>query len=128
MPLYEYQCSSCEKTVEAIQPFAAPPLTDCPECGESTLRKLLSAPAFQFKGSGWYVSDYARKGQGGNGKSDSGPADGDSDGASSDDGGKAASSESSGGSSGESSSSGSGRGSADTSSPKSASSDAVSSS
>ena len=61
MPLYEYQCTECEATLEAIQAFAAPPLLECPECGRSSLKKLLSAPAFQFKGSGWYVNDYARK-------------------------------------------------------------------
>lgn len=68
MPLYEYQCVKCEATLEAIQTFSAPPLEECPECGESSLKKLLSAPAFQFKGSGWYVNDYARK-DNANGKS-----------------------------------------------------------
>ena len=67
MPLYEYQCTECEATLEAIQAFSAPPLEDCPECGRPSLKKLLSAPAFQFKGSGWYVNDYARK-DNGNGK------------------------------------------------------------
>ncbi len=61
MPLYEYRCTECEATLETIQAFAAPPLLECPECGRSSLKKLLSAPAFQFKGSGWYVNDYARK-------------------------------------------------------------------
>ena len=61
MPLYEYRCTECEATLEVIQAFAAPPLEDCPECGRSSLKKLLSAPALQFKGSGWYVNDYARK-------------------------------------------------------------------
>ena len=61
MPLYEYRCTECAATLEAIQAFAAPPLEECPECGRSSLKKLLSAPAFQFKGSGWYVNDYARK-------------------------------------------------------------------
>ena len=68
MPLYEYRCTECEATLEAIRAFAAPPLEECPECGRSSLKKLLSAPAFQFKGSGWYVNDYARK--------DKGPAEG----------------------------------------------------
>ena len=71
MPLYEYQCTECEATLEAIQTFSAPPLKDCPECGRSSLKKLLSAPAFQFKGSGWYVNDYARK-DNGNGKKSNG--------------------------------------------------------
>ncbi len=87
MPLYEYQCTECEATLEAIQAFSAPPLEECPECGRSSLKKLLSAPAFQFKGSGWYVNDYARKG---NGNGDpSGKSNGDAD------SGKAAASESS---------------------------------
>lgn len=73
MPLYEYQCTECETTLEAIQAFSAPPLADCPECGQSSLKKLLSAPAFQFKGSGWYVNDYARK-DNGNGKKPDGDA------------------------------------------------------
>ena len=73
MPLYEYQCTECEATLEAIQAFSAPPLEDCPECGRPSLKKLLSAPAFQFKGSGWYVNDYARK-DNGNGKKSNGDA------------------------------------------------------
>ena len=73
MPLYEYQCTECEATLEAIQAFSAPPLEECPECGRSSLKKLLSAPAFQFKGSGWYVNDYARK-DNGNGKKSDGDA------------------------------------------------------
>jgi len=69
MPLYEYRCTECAATLEAIQAFSAPPLVECPECGRDALKKLLSAPAFQFKGSGWYVNDYARKkNAGGNGK------------------------------------------------------------
>lgn len=63
MPIYEYKCQGCEERLEAIQAMSAPPLTTCPECG-GELKKLLSAPAFQFKGSGWYVTDYARKGNG----------------------------------------------------------------
>lgn len=63
MPIYEYQCQGCEERLEAIQAMSDPPLTTCPECG-GALKKLLSAPAFQFKGSGWYVTDYARKGNG----------------------------------------------------------------
>ena len=74
MPLYEYRCTECEATLEAIQAFAAPPLEECPECGRSSLKKLLSAPAFQFKGSGWYVNDYARKDKSPAGRSESGGA------------------------------------------------------
>ena len=64
MPIYDYRCERCGKTTEAIQRFVDPPLTECPKCG-GPLRKLVSAPAFQFKGSGWYVTDYARKGEAG---------------------------------------------------------------
>lgn len=60
MPLYEYQCTRCHKRVEKIQTFSAAPLTECEFCG-GPLEKLLSAPAIQFKGSGWYVTDYAKK-------------------------------------------------------------------
>ena len=63
MPLYEYQCKSCHTTTERIQKFSDPPLTTCPHCG-GELEQLLSAPAVQFKGAGWYVTDYARKGSG----------------------------------------------------------------
>jgi len=61
MPLYEYQCDSCGHRFEAIQKFSDPPLEQCPTCG-APVRKLQSAPAFQFKGAGWYVTDYAKKG------------------------------------------------------------------
>jgi putative FmdB family regulatory protein len=59
MPLYEYCCSSCNKTIEVIQRFSDPDLSICTECGGS-LEKVLSAPAIRFKGSGWYVNDYAK--------------------------------------------------------------------
>ena len=61
MPLYEYECTACGERTEAIQAFSDPPLTICPVCG-GTLRKLLSSPAFQFKGTGWYVTDYGKSG------------------------------------------------------------------
>jgi putative FmdB family regulatory protein len=67
MPLYEYECRQCGVKSEALQKVADPPLESCGECG-GELRRLLSAPAFQFKGSGWYVTDYARKGASGGGK------------------------------------------------------------
>ncbi len=60
MPLYEYECQSCGRRIERIQKFSDPLLTECPHCG-GKLEKLVSAPAFQFKGTGWYVTDYARK-------------------------------------------------------------------
>lgn len=63
MPLYEYLCDSCSQRTEVLQRLDEPPLSVCPNCG-GALRKLLSAPAFQFKGSGWYVTDYAGKGRG----------------------------------------------------------------
>lgn len=60
MPIYEYQCLKCGERSEVMQRVSDAPLTTCPECG-GELKKLISAPAFQFKGSGWYVTDYARK-------------------------------------------------------------------
>jgi putative FmdB family regulatory protein len=63
MPLYEYLCESCGRTLEAIQSYSEPPLTMCDRCG-GALKKLLSAPAVQFKGTGWYVSDYGKGGSG----------------------------------------------------------------
>ena len=60
MPLYEYECESCAKRFERIQKFSDPPADTCPSCG-SPVRKLLSSPAIQFKGSGWYITDYAKK-------------------------------------------------------------------
>lgn len=61
MPLYEYRCSKCEKTFEIIQKFSDEPLTLHEACG-GPVERLLSAPALQFKGSGWYITDYARSG------------------------------------------------------------------
>ena len=61
MPLYEYQCDACGARFELIRKFADPPLTVCPTCGAEGVRKLISSPAFQFKGSGFYITDYARK-------------------------------------------------------------------
>jgi putative FmdB family regulatory protein len=60
MPLYEYECKSCSRRFERIQKFSDPPVEVCPACG-GAVRKLLSSPAIQFKGSGWYVTDYAKK-------------------------------------------------------------------
>jgi len=69
MPLYEYQCESCDQRFERIQKFTDPPPDVCPKCGKGPVRKLPSSPAIQFKGSGWYITDYARK-SGDAGKSD----------------------------------------------------------
>lgn len=67
MPLYEYKCDSCEGVFEVIQKFSDQPLTvHAGGCGGS-VHRLLSAPAFQFKGTGWYVTDYARGNGGSNG-------------------------------------------------------------
>ncbi len=65
MPLYEYQCESCEKRFEKIQKFSDPPIETCPQCG-GHVKKLLSAPAIQFKGSGFYITDYGKSGSGSN--------------------------------------------------------------
>jgi putative FmdB family regulatory protein len=61
MPLYEYECDACHHRFERIQKFSDPPVDVCPNCGKGPVKKLLSSPAIQFKGSGWYVTDYARK-------------------------------------------------------------------
>jgi putative FmdB family regulatory protein len=61
MPLYEYQCDACAHRFEVIQKFSDAPIDVCPKCGGS-VKKLLSSPAIQFKGTGWYITDYARSG------------------------------------------------------------------
>ena len=61
MPLYEYECESCGGTFEVIQKFSDHSVDTCRTCG-GKVRRLLSAPAIQFKGTGWYITDYARKG------------------------------------------------------------------
>ena len=63
MPLYEYQCKKCGHRFERIQKFSDPPVKKCPECG-GKVEQLISAPTVQFKGSGWYVTDYAKKSSG----------------------------------------------------------------
>jgi putative FmdB family regulatory protein len=74
VPLYEYQCTKCHKKTEKIESVAGPHLKKCPHCG-GKVERLQSAPAIQFKGAGWYVTDYAGKKSAG---SDSAPADKDS--------------------------------------------------
>ena len=58
MPIYEYRCEKCGHELEAIQKMADAPLTDCPACGESALRKKISAVGFRLKGGGWYETDF----------------------------------------------------------------------
>lgn len=58
MPLYEYECTNCKERVEVIQRISDPPYTHCPKCG-GEMKKLISSPAIQFKGSGFYKTDYA---------------------------------------------------------------------
>ena len=63
MPLYEYECNDCGHRFERIQKFSDPLVSTCPVC-DGEVRKLLSSPAIQFKGTGWYVTDYAKKPRG----------------------------------------------------------------
>lgn len=58
MPIYAYKCSSCGHTQDVLQKMSAAALTDCPACGQSTYSKQVTAPQFQLKGSGWYVTDF----------------------------------------------------------------------
>ena len=60
MPLYEYECEACGHRFENIQKFSDPLVEKCPKCG-GIVHKLFSSPAIQFKGSGWYITDYAKK-------------------------------------------------------------------
>jgi putative FmdB family regulatory protein len=71
VPLYEYECDNNGHRFEVIQKFSDPPIQTCPTCG-GPVHKLISSPAFQFKGSGWYVTDYARKDSGGKGTTGTG--------------------------------------------------------
>lgn len=73
MPIYEYECEKCGRRVEKIQKFSDPPLETCEKCG-GPVHKLQSAPAFQFKGTGWYVTDYAKSGKTGTDEKKSEPA------------------------------------------------------
>lgn len=58
MPIYEYRCDACGHYLDALQKIADAPLRDCPACGASALRRLVSAPNFRLKGSGWYETDF----------------------------------------------------------------------
>lgn len=78
MPIYEYECVKCGHRLEAFQKMSDAPLTDCPECRNPNLQKLISAAGFQLKGTGWYATDFRNKGKSesssetGNGSKDSG--------------------------------------------------------
>ena len=63
MPLYEYQCEACQQRFEIIRKFSDPELDVCSLCGKGPVRRLMSSPAIQFKGSGWYITDYSQKGK-----------------------------------------------------------------
>jgi len=65
MPLYEYQCEACGKRFEVIRKFSDPELDVCTLCGKGPVQRLQSSPAIQFKGTGWYITDYSQKGKSG---------------------------------------------------------------
>ena len=76
MPLYEYQCEACTRRFEVIRKFSDPELQVCTLCGKGPVQRLMSSPAIQFKGSGWYITDYSQKGKAGSeSSSTSSPAD-----------------------------------------------------
>jgi putative FmdB family regulatory protein len=74
VPIYEYQCQKCRFRFEKLQRLSDPPPGKCPECG-GKVTQLMSAPAVQFKGTGWYVTDYARQGSSASGKNGGKPAE-----------------------------------------------------
>ena len=61
MPIYEYKCDECNHVLDALQKVSDKPLVDCPECGKSSLRRLISAPNFRLKGEGWYETDFKKE-------------------------------------------------------------------
>ena len=63
MPIYEYGCKACGHTLDVLQKISDAPLVDCPECGEATLKRLISAPRFRLKGDGWYETDFKKDNQ-----------------------------------------------------------------
>lgn len=63
MPFYEYQCGSCNQHVEVLQKISDAPLRKCPNCGKQKLKRILSAPVFRLKGSGWYETDFKSDGE-----------------------------------------------------------------
>ena len=84
MPLYEYQCEACHRRFEVIRKFSDPELQVCALCGKGPVQRLLSSPAIQFKGSGWYITDYSQKGKSGSEPSTSSSSTSDSKSSSSD--------------------------------------------
>jgi putative FmdB family regulatory protein len=70
MPLYEYECEACGQRFELIRKFSDPEVDTCARCGKGPVRRLLSSPAIQFKGTGWYITDYSQKGKSSEGKSE----------------------------------------------------------
>lgn len=64
MPFYEYECASCKYYLEVMQKISDAPLRKCPSCGRNTLKKLVSAPVFRLKGSGWYETDFKSEKEG----------------------------------------------------------------
>src|SRR3954462_3820981 len=103
MPLYEYECDACHQRFELIRKYSDPPVDVCAKCGKGPVTKLFSSPAIQFKGSGWYITDYARKSSGGDsGSKSSGNTSGSSGAGSSDSSTSTSSASSSSSSSGES--------------------------
>lgn len=79
MPLYEYKCRACAHRFERIVKFSDAPLKTCPKCGADAIEQVISAPAVQFKGSGWYVSDYGRNKKTAPGSSESAKSEGSSE-------------------------------------------------
>ena len=65
MPLYEYECDACGRRFELIRKFSESELDACTQCGKGPVRRLMSSPAIQFKGTGWYITDYSSKGKAG---------------------------------------------------------------
>jgi putative FmdB family regulatory protein len=77
MPLYEYQCEACGRRFEVIRKFSDPELDVCSLCGKGPVQRQVSSPAIQFKGTGWYITDYSRKGKS-SGETSPTPGSGDS--------------------------------------------------
>lgn len=63
MPIYEYACTNCDHSLDALQKVSDDPLRECPQCGEAALKRLISAPRFRLKGEGWYETDFKKENQ-----------------------------------------------------------------